>query len=259
LHFYGLMTFEHHYSISTSRSVAVAELCRSTKARRMKASAFFGVALLLLWTTPARSASDKAVLDIAPTLAELGNGWTTNQIVFCIDPRSEPPEQVYPWHPDPKSLLNYLRQMMQFSGRTGCLRMHYGFGDLTVNQGAYHVYLQRWESPETLSDPSFQESKRIDRPAPRVGQQAYWKRNDMCDGLVFRRDQYLVIIEFGSMSDYSKATRLAKVIDAKITGLRVPEAPELERQKDVEAIDSPNDGPGTAVGNSGGSGGGRHR
>lgn len=197
----------------------------STKGHRMKRSAF-GAVLLLSWATVAHSASDKSVLDIAPTLAELGNGWTTNQIVYLIDPRCEPPERTYPGHPDPKSLLDYLRQMMESSGRTGYLRMQYGFGDLTINHGGYHVFLQRWVSPEALSGQRFQEWNRIDRPAPDVGQEAYWKDGDMYDGLVFRRDQYLVIVEFGAASDYARATRLAQVIDAKITGKHVPKASE---------------------------------
>ncbi len=48
----------------------------------------------------------------------------------------------------------------------------------------------------------------------------------MFDRLVFRRDQYLVIVEFGPALDYSKATRLAQVIDAKITGQPIPKPPQ---------------------------------
>jgi hypothetical protein len=194
----------------------------------------FCAALLLSWATAVHSASDRSVLDIAPTLAELSNGWTTNRIVYLIDPRCEPPEQVYPGHPNPKSLLDYHRQMMKSSGRTGYLRMHYGFGDLTVNRGGYHVYLQRWVDSNSLSGQRFQEEKHIDRPIPDVGQEAYWKSDAMYDGLVFRRDQYLVIVEFGPTSDYARATRLAQVIDAKIMGKRVPKAPEPQSRKSVE-------------------------
>jgi hypothetical protein len=212
--------------------LAVPEHHRSTK-DLMKAWAICA-ALLLSWATAAHSASDKSVLDIAPTLAELGSDWTTNQIVYLIDPRCQPPEQVYPGHPEPIKHLDHHRQMMKSSGRTGYLRMHYGCGDLTVNRGGYHVYLQRWENPEMLNSQRFQEWKRLDRPAPDVGQEAYWKSGDMYDGLVFRRDQYLVIVEFGPASDYSRATRLAQVIDAKITGQLIPKAPEPERLKSVE-------------------------
>jgi hypothetical protein len=174
---------------------------------------------LLLWWIPAsRGAVDKAVLELAPTMAELGNGWTTNQLILVIDPLGKPPEEVSPRHPDPEKLLKLHRQMMESSGRTGYLRIHYGHGDLVVNRGAYHVYLQRWANAEVLRRQHFQEGQTIDRRIPEVGQAGEWKRTEMYDSLIFRHDPYLVIIEFGRASDYTLATRLAEVIDAKIMG-----------------------------------------
>ena len=108
-------------------------------------------ALLLCWFPTLLAAVDKPVLEIAPTLSELGKEWTTNQLVLLIDPLGKPPQIVCPGNPDPEGLLATFRQMMKSSGRTGYLRMHYGRGDLVVNQGAYHVYLQRWTNADALN------------------------------------------------------------------------------------------------------------
>jgi hypothetical protein len=179
--------------------------------------------MILLCLVPGlRAAVDKPVLELAPTLAELGKEWTTNQVVLLIDPLGKLPEAVDAGNPDPKGLLRTFRNMMRSTGRTGYLRMHYGRGDLVVNRGAYHVYLQRWTSSEVLNRRQFQESESIPRRAPDVGQTASWKRTEMYDNLVFQRDQYLVIIEFGRASDYTYATRLAELIDAKIVDRAVP-------------------------------------
>jgi hypothetical protein len=190
----------------------------------MKTNPLLAAVLIFYWVTGC-AAADKSVLEIAPTLAELGNGWTTMETNHLIDPLCQPSELVKEGHPSPEKLLKSLRDMMKSTGRTGYLAMHYGYGDMVINRGGYRVSIQRWPSAEDVDKDPVQQAERVKRSPPNIGQEAYWTEGAMLHGLVFRRGQYRVVTECGPKSDHDNLVRLAEVIDAKISGKPIPQRP----------------------------------
>jgi hypothetical protein len=172
----------------------------------------------------AKAVEERPILEIAPTLAELGPEWTTNQIAYLLDARSHPSEvDLYDRTPSP--VLEFHRAQMKKDGRTGYATIHYGRGNLVMNRGLYRVYIQRWSDKWTLQNRWIEWKMyptRIVRPAPPLGEDCYWRDDGSFQDFVFRRGLFHVIVEAGSDSDYLPMIRLAEVINAKIAGRRLP-------------------------------------
>ena len=69
--------------------------------------------LVLIFLTQARPAEEKPILEIAPTLAELGAGWTTNIVAYLLDPLSKPAVIAYRGNSESDRLLDHLRTTMK--------------------------------------------------------------------------------------------------------------------------------------------------
>ena len=159
---------------------------------------------------------NKAVLDIAPTLKELGKGWNSNYIVFVIDPMGKPTEQVAANNPNPKGLLEELHRMMKKTGRTSYLRMHYLH---ETNPVPFQVHIQRWGDPEAMAPEAFPRDSG-DGADLAIGERACWV-NGFGWGLHFQRGQYFVAIELvvgeeKFEAEKARILQLARIIDAKI-------------------------------------------
>jgi hypothetical protein len=182
--------------------------------------------VLLAWTATLAVAEEKAILSVMPTLAELGDGWTTNLVAYLIDPRSSPPEIDYQGNPATSPRLDSQRLEMRVNGRTGCGLLFYGRGNLTMNSGLYRVYIQRWNDRRALHNDWVtwkMNPARVVRDMPAVGEdyfwiEEWWRETRLRQNLVFRRGLFHVTIEAGADSDWSAMVRLAQVIDGKIRG-----------------------------------------
>ena len=102
--------------------------------------------LVLVGLVQAQGGEEKAILDVAPTLAELGEEWTTNVVAYLLDPRSRPSEIDY-HRDDPKSspVLDFHRKQMAADGRTGygmIWREDCMFQEFTFRRGLFHVCIE---------------------------------------------------------------------------------------------------------------------
>jgi hypothetical protein len=181
--------------------------------------------VVIAWSCRTQAAEGKAILDVAPSLTELGESWTTNLIAYLLDPRSQPSEVDYLRGPKSSPVLDYHRQQMKSDGRTGYGTILYGHGGMVMNKGLYRVYIQRWSNTPSL-DKRWVDWKsrltRVVRSAQSVGEAFFWAEDGMFQKLTFRRGLFHVVVEAGSASDFTWMVRLAEVIDAKIQGQPIP-------------------------------------
>ena len=187
----------------------------------------------LLWAGDLRGAEDKPLLEVAPTLAELGSGWTTNFVAYLLDPRSQPSEIDFQGNPATSARLEAQRLEMKTNGRTGCGLFIYGRGDVIMNSGLFRVYVQRWAQTRALHNHWVDwkmNPARVVRTTPAIGEdffwtEEWWRETRVRQNLVFRRGLFQVTIEAGSESDSAAMVRLGQAIDARIKGR--PAAPSV--------------------------------
>jgi hypothetical protein len=188
----------------------------------------------LLSTMPIfHTREENAILDVAPSVSELGAGWTTSLVAYLLDPRSCPSEIDYHGDAESSPQLGAQREVMKTNGRTGCGLVLYGHGDLIMNSGLYRVYIQRWNNRRSLHNCWVDwkmNPNRIVRDTSPVGEDSFWvnewwRQTLVRQHLVFRRGLFHVVVEAGAESDFAPMIRLAQVLDAKIRGRSIPEAP----------------------------------
>lgn len=178
----------------------------------------------------AEDASERAILEVIPTVRELGKGWTTNIVAYLLDPRSRPSEIDYRVDVQTSLLLDYQRSVMRTNHRTGCCMVLFGRGDLVNNSGLFRVFIQRWDNRRSLHNGWVGYKMvpgRVLRTTAHVGEdyfwsEEWWRRTLVRQNLVFRRGLFHVAIEAGAESDPLQLLRLAQVIDAKIRGRPTP-------------------------------------
>jgi hypothetical protein len=185
-----------------------------------KVLACLNLLLALIGLVQARGAEEKAILDVAPTLAELGEGWTTNVVAYLLDPRSRPTEIDY-HRDDPKSspVLEIHRKQMAADGRTGYGMMLCGCSNTVANAGFCRVYIQRWGNTRTLHNRWVDWKMlptRVLHAHPPVGEDSFWREDCMFQEFTFRRGLFHVCIEAGHGFDYRLLVHVAEIIDAKI-------------------------------------------
>lgn len=191
----------------------------------------------LAWTTCLAAVEEKSILSIAPTVAELGEGWTTNLVAYLIDPSSHPSEIDYQGNPATSQRLESQRLEMRINGRTGCGLLFYGRGNLIMNSGLYRVYIQRWGNRRALHNEWVtwkMNPARVVHDMPHVGEdyfwiEEWWRQTRLRQNLVFRRGLFHVTVEAGAESDWAAMVRLAQAIDERIRSPRPAAAPETGR------------------------------
>jgi hypothetical protein len=199
---------------------------------------FLSLLALVICLGRTEAASERAVLEVAPSLGELGAGWTTNSIVALLDAKSQAPGTSSKRTADPKGkqTATLLRDTGGAKGQMGWVRMEYGRGDLVLNRGAYFVSIQRWGNTNALEKAWSGWKTRPDYMTwrgPAIGEACYWTEYEKYHGLTFRRGLFHIVVSCGSESEHSGLLRLAEVIDAKIAGRPIPKA-EVEADQDAE-------------------------
>jgi hypothetical protein len=181
---------------------------------------------MLFWLPPAKADEQKAILELAPSLTELGGGWVTNQVIYLLDPRSHPAELVGPEIANSDQFMEEQRDRLKGSGRTGWGRLRYRHRAETGGDGEHLVYVERWEKIEALGNKWARCVKTPPgaHPGPAIGDDAYWFEDKQFLYLVFRRNLFLVQVVSRSRSGLSQMIRMARVIDSKIVGPVVPES-----------------------------------
>lgn len=193
------------------------------------------IGLLLLLSTGSFASTvweEKAVLEVVPTVVELGNGWTTNLVTYLIDPKSNPSEIDHKGDPATSAEIRDQREDMKTNGRTGCAMILYGRTNLVMNRGLFRVCIQRWNNTRSLHNAWAgwkMNPSRVVRPLRAVGEDVFWVNQWSRDTLVsqdmvFRRGLFHVTIQAGSESDPALIVRLGEAVDAKIRGRPVPAA-----------------------------------
>jgi hypothetical protein len=172
----------------------------------------------------------KPILDVTPSLTELGPGWTTNVVAYLLDPRSQPSEIDYQRDPKTSLLLAYERDLMRTNNRTGCAMVLYGYGNMVMNSGLFRVHIQRWDNRRSLHNAWVgwkMDTARVVRNLPPVGEDCFWtndwwRQTAVRQNLIFRRGLFHVVVEAGAESESGHLLRLAEVIDAKLRGRPIP-------------------------------------
>jgi hypothetical protein len=173
---------------------------------------------------------ERAVLDVVPSLSELGAGWTTNVVAFLLDPHSHPSEIDSRGDARTSPELSVQREIMKTNNRTGCGLVLYGRGDLIMNRGLYRVYIQRWSDRRSLHNSWVgwkMNPNRVVRDAAAVGEDCFWvnewwRQTLVRQNFVFRQGLFHVVVEAGPDSDAAHMVLLARAIRAKILGRPIP-------------------------------------
>jgi hypothetical protein len=174
----------------------------------------------LIWISHSLAADEKAILEIAPTVVELGAGWTTNSVDSLIDPRSHPSEIGFDRKRNPMEMTALLRAGTKAVPGLGWGRFIYSRGDRVIS-----VNIQRWANTNSLDQNWKRWKSRPEvgmRPGPSIGDEACLAGGESRQSLFFRRDAFHVIVSTDTASNVSAMIRLADVIDAKICGRPIP-------------------------------------
>jgi hypothetical protein len=188
--------------------------------------------LVLTGLVDLRAAEEKAVLEIVPTLSELGEGWTTNVVAYLLDPKSHPSEIDYRGKAETSPALFVQREEMKTNHRTGCALVLFGHGDLVENSGLQRVFIQRWDTRRSLHNEWVRwkmDPNRIVRTTPEIGEdyfwtQEWWRQTLVRQNFIFRRGLFHIVVEAGADTDPARMLRVATALDAKIRGRTVPKA-----------------------------------
>jgi hypothetical protein len=243
------MKLEHHHCRPSPAPAAVPELRRSAQFKTPHLMKILHLlAIALLWSLNlAQGAEDKPLLDLVPTLAELGEGWTSNNVAYWIDPLCHPSEGA----PgvagnDPVGFMRRMHQGMKSGGITGCMNISLTHRD-TTNQ-EYHVWIERYSTPKALDADHAHVCPGGDplEHAPTVGfgEKAHWLNWSLATPidrtLHVPLRQYLVRIQahYGEEANFM---RLAEVLKAKITRPALQEKTfSPSSAQSAEPVTSPN-------------------
>jgi hypothetical protein len=186
------------------------------------------VALVTSWSlaTDVFGADRVGILDILPSIQDLGKEWTTNSVVVLVDPYSRPAEISNGMG----ALLDWARKGVSqheqtggcLEGRTGYCLVLYGCGDSYRNNLEYEVCAQAWSERQSLDGhwtywKAKMEPLRVPGESGGVGEDCYWTRDTTEQHLHFRRGLFQITVSIcGVGPDPKRMLRLAQAIDARI-------------------------------------------
>ncbi|HOX59035.1 MAG TPA: hypothetical protein P5205_18020 [Candidatus Paceibacterota bacterium] len=161
-----------------------------------------------------------ATLDhVAPTLAQLGEGWTSPSVVVLLDQR-DPTNTICT---EGEGWLKAAHNVVGKRGRDAYMVLRYTYQSRSVL-----VWMNRCKDPQSIGDDWGKDpaTKTTLDPLPKVGDEVrYYKRDGMHENIAFRRDNYLVDVE-GVNVPIAKLEQLAIALDSNlIKAHRAPAPP----------------------------------
>ena len=156
---------------------------------------------------------------IVATVAELGEGWTSNRVMVLIDPLSSPKEIADP-HENGEGLLRMARDLLTKEPRREAYAMlrYYGGGG-GFRQTNSLVYITRWKSKRDIGDDWGRDKETKDSPGalPKVGEEVhFYQRDGLHNDITFRRGKYLICVECPTSYGVEHLKRLAEVLDSNL-------------------------------------------
>lgn len=157
---------------------------------------------------------------IAPSLSQLGAGWTSNQVVVFVDQRT-PTNEIGHEH---NAWLKAARSVVGKRGREAYLLVRYTYGS---NDAL--VWIIRCKDAQSVGVDwgRDKETKTSLENLPKVGEEVrFYQRHGRHNNIAFRRNNYLVDIESVSVP-VERLRQLAELLDANL--VRVQQGPTTER------------------------------
>lgn len=173
-----------------------------------------------LLTTGCGVAGQPIHLDpIAPSLSQLGAGWTSNQVVVFVDQRT-PTNEIGHEH---NAWLKAAHSVVGKRGREAYLLVRYTYGS---NDAL--VWIIRCKDAQSVGDDwgRDKETKTSLENLPKVGEEVrFYQRHGRHNNIAFRRGNYLVDVESVSVP-VEKLKQLAELLDANL--VRAQKGPKPE-------------------------------
>ncbi len=162
--------------------------------------------VLTVLTGTALYGAEPSIDEIAPSLKQLGTGWTSNSVVVCVD-------QVSPTKEICNEGKGWLQAARNVVGKNGCeayavIRYH-----SVSNQ--FLVWINRFNSKESIRSDWGTDKQTKAKPdkLPQLGEEVrFYQRHGMHNNIAFRRGAYLVDVE-GSNAEIEELKTLAELVD----------------------------------------------
>ncbi len=164
---------------------------------------------LLAAATVVLAQSEPPITRFIPTVAEVGQGCTSNRVAVLVDPLSAPSESADP--NESAGWLEHARQGVETTSREAHAVLRYFFGKVNCM-----VYVNRWETDDALRE-AWNRVASTKPPAgglPRVGEYVRFSQRDgMHNNIAFRRGRYTIEVEAPLAAGLDPVKRLVQVLD----------------------------------------------
>ncbi|HWH70039.1 MAG TPA: hypothetical protein VNT26_11685 [Candidatus Sulfotelmatobacter sp.] len=173
----------------------------------------------MLVTVARLSAGQATSLDeLAPSFKQLGPGWTSNYIVFCVD-------QLHPTNEICNESKRWLELAHRVVGKEGCE----AYAIMRYYAGTNHVlvWMYRYQSKEHLPKwgTNMQATAELGKlgKLPQVGDKVdFYQRNGVHNNIVFQRDTYSVDVE-GLIYEFERLKKVAEAFDRNLLRAQKPD------------------------------------
>jgi len=167
------------------------------------------------------AAQPLSIDQIAPSLTQLGNGWTSNHVVVVVD-------QLNPTNAicnEGKGWLQAAHNVVGKRGREAYIVLRYAYGSNSTL-----VWITRCKDPQSIGDDwgRDKETKSTLDSLPRIGEEVrFYRRDGMHNNIAFRRGNYLIDVESPG-APIEKLKQLALLLDANLVRAQRASTPKGE-------------------------------
>lgn len=150
-----------------------------------------------------------SIAHIAPSISQLGEGWTSNRVVVLVD-------QLNSTNDISNEGEGWLKAAYNVVGKRGCeaqMVLRYGYGSASVL-----AWVNRFKDRESIGDDWGRDKDTKVRPEalPKVGDEVrFYQRAGMHNNIAFRRGNYLIEVE-GVSTPIEKLKQLAEALDSNL-------------------------------------------
>jgi hypothetical protein len=167
------------------------------------------------------AAQPLSIDQIAPSLAQLGNGWTSNHVVVLVD-QLNPTNEICN---EGKGWLQAAHNVVGKRGREAYMVLRYAYGSNSTL-----VWITRCKDPQSIGDDwaRDKETKSTLASLPKVGEEVrFYQRDGMHNNIAFRRGNYLIDVESPG-APIDKLKQLAVLLDANLVKAQTAPTPKAE-------------------------------